>query len=121
MQGAYSTSPLSLPSWTASTPPPPPLPPSLQAYAVVVAFLMPQYALYAYDASTHSSEEAKRSDVTTPVSMLASLSTVTLLGWGVLVALTFCIQDPQALYESLPGKSYDTQVLIILLDVFQGR
>ena len=76
---------------------------------------MSQYAFYAFDTSTHTSEEAKRSDVTTPISMLASLSTVCLLGWGVLLALTFSIQDREAIYTS------PQPFLQILMDVFVGR
>ena len=81
---------------------------------------MSQYAFYAFDTSTHTSEEAKRSDVTTPISMLASLSTVCLLGWGVLLALTFSIQDPQVqqLYDLDESTN---EVLLILAGVFQGR
>ena len=80
---------------------------------------MSQYALYAFDTSTHTSEEAKRSDITTPISMLASVSAVALLGWAILVAFTFSIQDVEGLYTSaLPVTQ---AVLSILLDVFQGR
>ena len=88
---------------------------SLQPYTLLIGFLMPQYALYSLDTSTHTSEEAKRSDVTTPISMLASLSTVCLLGWGVLLALTFSIQSREAVYAS------PQPFLQILLDVFVGR
>lgn len=80
---------------------------------------MSQYGLYAFDTSTHTSEEAKRSDITTPISMLASLSTVVLLGFAVLVALTFCVPvgaEQQALFEASGG-----EVLVILATVFQSR
>ncbi|CAI5472155.1 unnamed protein product [Closterium sp. Yama58-4] len=62
------------------------------AYAVVAGLLMSQYALYAFDAAAHTSEEAKRSDVTTPFAMIAALSVICFVEWGVIVALTFCIQ-----------------------------
>ncbi|CAI5531224.1 unnamed protein product [Closterium sp. Naga37s-1] len=67
-------------------------PPHVTAYAVVAGLLMSQYALYAFDAAAHTSEEAKRSDVTTPFAMIAALSLICFVQWGVIVALTFCIQ-----------------------------
>ncbi|CAI5972407.1 unnamed protein product [Closterium sp. NIES-64] len=91
------------------------------AYAVVAGLLMSQYALYAFDAAAHTSEEAKRSDVTTPFAMIAALSVICFVEWGVIVALTFCIQDPENLLSKDTVTGGDFTEVQILWDVFYGR
>ncbi|CAI5514904.1 unnamed protein product [Closterium sp. Naga37s-1] len=82
---------------------------------------MSQYALYAFDAAAHTSEEAKRSDVTTPFAMIAALSVICFMQWGVIVALTFCIQDPENLLSKDTVTGGDFAEVQILWDVFYGR
>lgn len=92
-----------------------------QAYAFIIAMLLSQYSLYAMDTAAHISEEAKRADLNTPVAMVASLGSITVLAWGILVALTFSIQSEASLTspDSVTGGSqYAVQ---ILWDVFYGR
>ncbi|GJP33186.1 hypothetical protein CLOM_g17745 [Closterium sp. NIES-68] len=91
------------------------------AYAFVAAMQLSQYSLYAYDTVAHMAEETKRSDRTSPASMVLCLSAVSLLAWGLLVAFTFCIQDDANLTspDSVTGGQ---QILVtIIWEVFLAR
>ncbi|GJP33206.1 hypothetical protein CLOM_g17762 [Closterium sp. NIES-68] len=89
-------------------------------YAVLVGLLMSQYALYSFDTGAHASEEAKRSDVTTPIAMVGALMLVSFLEWGVVVVLTFCIQDEASLLDT-GNVAGGKPVIQILWTVFHGR
>lgn len=92
-----------------------------QAYSVVVALQLSQYSLYAYDVVAHLSEETRRGDVTTPTAMVSCLSCVSVLSWAVLVALTFCIQDPTTLFSADSVTKGSQPVVQIIYDVFYAR
>ncbi|CAI7745963.1 unnamed protein product, partial [Closterium sp. NIES-54] len=89
-------------------------------YAVLVGLLMSQYALYSFDTGAHASEEAKRSDVTTPIAMVGALTLVSFLEWAVVVVLTFCIQDEATLLDE-QNAAGGKPVIQILWTVFNGR
>lgn len=91
-------------------------------YAAIIGLLMSQYALYSFDTGAHASEEAKRSDVTTPIAMVGALSLVSFLEWGVVVVLTACIQgDQSSLFDENAAMKGKSPVIQILWDVFVGR
>ncbi|CAI7782220.1 unnamed protein product [Closterium sp. NIES-53] len=89
-------------------------------YAVLVGLLMSQYALYSFDTGAHASEEAKRSDVTTPIAMVGALTLVSFLEWAVVVVLTFCIQDEATLLDG-QNAAGGKPVIQILWTIFNGR
>ncbi|CAI5501428.1 unnamed protein product [Closterium sp. Naga37s-1] len=89
-------------------------------YAVLVGLLMSQYALYSFDTGAHASEEAKRSDVTTPIAMVGALTLVSFLEWAVVVVLTFCIQDEATLLDE-QNAAGGKPVIQILWTIFNGR
>ncbi|CAI5941960.1 unnamed protein product [Closterium sp. NIES-64] len=89
-------------------------------YAVLVGLLMSQYALYSFDTGAHASEEAKRSDVTTPIAMVGALTLVSFLEWAVVVVLTFCIQDEASLLDD-KNAAGGKPVIQILWTIFTGR
>ncbi|CAI5516926.1 unnamed protein product [Closterium sp. Naga37s-1] len=89
-------------------------------YAVLVGLLMSQYALYSFDTGAHASEEAKRSDLTTPIAMVGALTLVSFLEWAVVVVLTFCIQDEATLLDG-QNAAGGKPVIQILWTIFNGR
>jgi len=103
--------------------PPPPLGPSRlspQAFSFIIALIVSQYSLYGYDGVAHLAEETKQSDRTGPMAIMASISTISLLGWGLIVSATFSIQDIDHLIveqPNAPGAPY----LQIIWDVFYNN
>eukprot|EP00250_Pteridium_aquilinum_P012571 c20807_g1_i6 orf=361-1392(+) len=92
-----------------------------KAYGVILSFLISQYSLFGYDAAAHLTEETKRADINGPIAILYSLGMVSILGWAVILTLTFSIQDPDYLYNpnnETAGKFIPAQ---ILYDAFHGR
>ncbi|KAI5065563.1 hypothetical protein GOP47_0020258 [Adiantum capillus-veneris] len=63
-----------------------------KAYGVIMSLLISQYSLFGYDAAAHLTEETKGADMNGPIAILYSLGMVSLLGWAVILVLTFCIQ-----------------------------
>lgn len=63
-----------------------------KAYGIILSFLVTQYSLFGYDAAAHLTEETKRADINGPIAIIYSLGIVSILGWAVLLALTFSIQ-----------------------------
>ncbi|CAI5532763.1 unnamed protein product [Closterium sp. Naga37s-1] len=83
--------------------------------------VLSQYSLYAYDTVAHMVEETKRSDRTSPASMVLCLSAVSLLAWGLLLAFTFCIQGDENLTS--PGSVTGGQQILVTIiwEVFVAR
>lgn len=91
---------------------------AVQAYSFIIALIVSQYSLYGYDGVAHLAEETKQSDRTGPMAIMASISTISLLGWGLIVSATFSIQNSEFMNATnAPGAPY----LQILWDVFYGR
>ncbi|CAI5465122.1 unnamed protein product [Closterium sp. Yama58-4] len=91
------------------------------AYAFVVALQLSLYGQYSYDTVAHMAEETKHADRTIPLAMVASLSCVCVLGWGLLVALTFCIQNDDRLLGTNNETRGEYPVVQIIWDVFFSR
>ncbi|CAI7745969.1 unnamed protein product [Closterium sp. NIES-54] len=91
------------------------------AYAFVVALQLSLYGQYSYDTVAHMAEETKHADRMIPLAMVSSLSCVCVLGWGLLVSLTFCIQSDDRLLgtDNETGGAYP--VVQIIWDVFFSR
>ena len=83
--------------------------------------LLSQYSLYGYDGVAHLAEETKRSDRTAPAAILASLSTITILGWGLLLALTFSIQNLSDLFDPMTATGALQPTVQIIWDAFYNR
>ncbi|CAI5485462.1 unnamed protein product [Closterium sp. Naga37s-1] len=99
--------------------PPPTLP--HQAYAFVVALQLSLYGQYSYDTVAHMAEETKHADRTIPLAMVSSLSCVCVLGWGLLVSLTFCIENDDRLLGANNETRGEYPVVQIIWDVFFSR
>ncbi|EPS68466.1 hypothetical protein M569_06304, partial [Genlisea aurea] len=72
---------------------------SSKPYAIVLALLLSQFALFGYDAAAHLTEETKGADKNGPIAILSSIGIVSLMGWTFILALTFSIQDFNYLYD----------------------
>ena len=82
---------------------------------------MSQYSLYGYDGVAHLAEETKRSDRTAPAAILSTLFTVTLLEWGLLLALTFSIQNLDDLFDPMTATGALQPTVQIIWDAFYNR
>ncbi|CAI5985518.1 unnamed protein product [Closterium sp. NIES-65] len=91
------------------------------AYAFVVALQLPLYGQYSYDTVAHMAEETKHADRTIPLAMVSSLSCVCVLGWGLLVSLTFCIENNDRLLGTDNETRGEYPVVQIIWDVFFHR
>lgn len=92
-----------------------------KAYGFILSLLLAQYSLFGYDAAAHLTEETKGAEVNGPIAILYSLGIISVLGWAVILALTFSIQDPLYLYDpnnETAGLYVPAQ---ILYDAFYGR
>eukprot|EP00270_Netrium_digitus_P008618 TRINITY_DN2589_c0_g1_i4.p1 TRINITY_DN2589_c0_g1~~TRINITY_DN2589_c0_g1_i4.p1 ORF type:complete len:560 (-),score=114.96 TRINITY_DN2589_c0_g1_i4:214-1854(-) len=92
-------------------------------YSFCIALLVYQGAFLGYDAVAHMAEETKRSDTAGPFGIMATISTMAIFGWGVLLVLVFCIQEPFILLLFNPANEtggYSGSMQIIY-DAFHGR
>eukprot|EP00250_Pteridium_aquilinum_P019113 c24301_g1_i1 orf=93-1733(-) len=92
-----------------------------KAYGFILSFLVSQYALFGYDAAAHLTEETKGAETNGPIAILYSLGIISLLGWAVILALTFSIQDPQYLYDPNNETAGQFVPAQILFDAFNAR
>ncbi|MCO5555369.1 hypothetical protein L7F22_008915 [Adiantum nelumboides] len=92
-----------------------------KGYGVIMSLLISQYSLFGYDAAAHLTEETKDADLNGPIAILYSLAMVSLLGWAVILVLTFCIQDPFSLYDLNNETGGSFVPAQILYDIFFGR
>ncbi|GJP33203.1 hypothetical protein CLOM_g17759 [Closterium sp. NIES-68] len=91
------------------------------AYAFVVAMQLPLYGQYSYDTVAHMAEETKHADRTIPAAMVSSLTAVCVLGWGLIVSLTFCIENDERLLGTHNETRGEYPVVQIIWDVFSHR
>ncbi|KAF8325369.1 APC amino acid permease [Amanita rubescens] len=60
-------------------------------FAFILSFLTPLWTITGLDSAVHISEEARNANIAVPYGILfATLSSI-VLGWGIIVALTFCM------------------------------
>jgi amino acid transporter len=92
-------------------------------YVLPVGFLLTQYTITGFDASAHISEETHGADESAPKGVWRSVFYSALIGWFVLLAITFAATDVSAIndgggssisvFESAMGSSWVEFVLII--------
>ena len=63
------------------------------AYVAAVGVLLAQYTILGFDASAHLCEETRRAVRAAPVGLLSSIVGSTIIGFVLLLALLFSIQD----------------------------
>jgi amino acid transporter len=90
-------------------------------YAVLLSWLVSQYSLYGFDAAAYLTEETKGADVNGPIAILSSIALISVFGWGILLVLTFSIQNPAYLYDPSNETSGSFVPAQILYDAFHGR
>ncbi|KAL9583131.1 MAG: hypothetical protein Q9212_002880 [Teloschistes hypoglaucus] len=69
-------------------------------YVALIGVLMPQYTILGYDASAHLCEETKRAVRDAPLGLVYSVGASGIVGFLVLIALLFAIQDFEAVRQS---------------------
>ncbi|EPT01082.1 hypothetical protein FOMPIDRAFT_97288 [Fomitopsis schrenkii] len=74
------------------------------AYVVVIGILVAQYSLLGYDASAHLSEETRNAAIAGPMGIVMAIGISVVLGWCLMVALLFCIQDLAGTINSVTGE-----------------
>ncbi|KAL3695803.1 hypothetical protein R1sor_009879 [Riccia sorocarpa] len=90
-------------------------------YALVLSLLFSQYALLGYDAAAHLTEETKNAARNGPMAILASIGLICFVGSGVVLSLTFSIQDPAYLFDPSNETGGGFVAGQILYDAFHGR
>ncbi|KAI0319540.1 amino acid/polyamine transporter I [Amylostereum chailletii] len=85
-------------------------------YAFFLSFLAPLWAIGAFDASVHISEEATNASVAVPWALLSATGIASVLGWAIIIVIAFNMGDDlQAILNSNIG-----QPMAILFNSF-GR
>ncbi|TFY61509.1 hypothetical protein EVJ58_g4467 [Rhodofomes roseus] len=74
------------------------------AYVVVIGILMAQYSLSGFDASAHMSEETHNAATAGPMGIIMSIGVSAILGWCLMIALLFSIQDLASTVSSPTGE-----------------
>jgi amino acid transporter len=69
-------------------------------YVLPLGFLLTQYTITGFDASAHISEETHGAAETAPKGVWRSVFYSALIGWIVLLAITFAVGDPGAVTEA---------------------
>lgn len=69
-------------------------------YVALIGVLMPQYTILGYDASAHLCEETKRAVRDAPLGLVFSVVASGIVGFLVLLALLFSLQDFEAVRQS---------------------
>ncbi|KAL3695805.1 hypothetical protein R1sor_009881 [Riccia sorocarpa] len=90
-------------------------------YALVLSLLFSQFALLGYDAPAHLTEETKNADRNGPMAILVTTGLMFSVGCGVILSLTFSIQDPAYLFDPLNETGGGFVAAQILYDAFYGR
>ena len=70
------------------------------AYVAVVGVLMSQYTILGFDASAHLCEETRKAVRDAPLGLLTAIAGSSVIGFFLIVALLFSIQDFQAIKNS---------------------
>ncbi|PFH47785.1 hypothetical protein AMATHDRAFT_66917 [Amanita thiersii Skay4041] len=74
-------------------------------YAFILSFLSPLWAVGAFDSTLHISEEARNANIAIPFATVLACTSSVILGWGVNVALVFCMgKDLEGIMESPIGQ-----------------
>ncbi|KIP07828.1 hypothetical protein PHLGIDRAFT_29863 [Phlebiopsis gigantea 11061_1 CR5-6] len=60
-------------------------------FAFILSFLAPLWTIGAFDSSVHISEEATNANIAVPWAMMGACAIAGVLGWGINVALAFCM------------------------------
>ncbi|KAF8347229.1 amino acid transporter [Amanita rubescens] len=60
-------------------------------FAFILSFLTPLWTIAGFDAVVHISEEARNANIAVPYGILFSALSSIVLGWGIIVALAFCM------------------------------
>lgn len=81
-------------------------------YVAVIGILIAQYTLTGFDASAHMTEETHNAAISGPLGIVISICVSAVLGWFLIVALLFSIQD----YDTTVGSPTGQPVTQILLD-----
>lgn len=78
-------------------------------FAFILSFLAPLWSIGAFDSSVHISEEATNASVAVPWAMMGACGIAGILGWGINVALTFCMgSDIQGIMSNPIGQPMAT-------------
>lgn len=64
-----------------------------QAYVAALGLLLAQYTFTGYDASAHMTEETHDAARSGPKSIVMSIAVSLVVGWGLLIGLTYAVQD----------------------------
>ncbi|THU98800.1 hypothetical protein K435DRAFT_720427, partial [Dendrothele bispora CBS 962.96] len=81
-------------------------------FAFVISFLMPAWTLGSFEAPVHISEEATNASTAVPYAIIFSTCSGVILGWGINVALAFCMgKDLQGILDSPVGQPMATILL----------
>jgi amino acid permease (GABA permease) len=84
------------------------------AYVACIGILMSQYTITGFDGSAHLSEETHNAARSAPIGMIMSVGCSSVLGFFLILALLFSIQD----FDTVLASTYGQPVLQILLDIF---
>ncbi|TFK37004.1 amino acid transporter [Crucibulum laeve] len=87
-------------------------------YAFVLSFLSPLWAIGAFDSTVHISEEATNANVAIPYAIILATTSSAILGWGLNVALAFCMGTD---LESIIDNSIEQPMATILFNSFGQR
>ncbi|EMD31996.1 hypothetical protein CERSUDRAFT_88605 [Gelatoporia subvermispora B] len=78
-------------------------------FAFILSFLAPLWTISGFDASVHISEEVSNARTAVPFAMVSSSAVACLIGWGINIALAFCMgSDLQAVMSSPIGQPLAT-------------
>lgn len=74
-------------------------------FAFVLSFLAPLWTIGAFDSCVHISEEASNASIAVPWAIILANMIAAVLGWGVTVAITFCMgTDLESIVSSPIGQ-----------------
>ncbi|KAL3695810.1 hypothetical protein R1sor_009886 [Riccia sorocarpa] len=90
-------------------------------YALVLSLLFSQFTLLGYDAPAHLTEETKNADRNGPMAILVTIGLMFSVGCGVILSLTFSIQDPAYLFDPSNETGGGFVAAQILYGAFYGR
>ncbi|KAH9984369.1 APC amino acid permease [Russula vinacea] len=81
------------------------------AYVAVIGILMAQYTLLGFDASAHMTEETHNAAMSGSIGIIMSIGVSAILGWFLILALLFSIQDYETTVKSPTGQPV-TQIFL---------
>ncbi|KDR73321.1 hypothetical protein GALMADRAFT_251941 [Galerina marginata CBS 339.88] len=78
-------------------------------YAFILSFLSPLWAIGSFDSTVHLSEEATNANVAIPFAIILATTSSVIIGWGLNVALAFCMgKDTENILSSPIGQPMAT-------------